>query len=127
MRFFGRVTDEKLAELYRQARVHVLPSVDRSEAFGLVTLAAMASGIPSVVTDLPGVRGLIDPGKTGTVVPPNDPFALAQALREFFAYPERSEAMGRSARARALHAYDATVTNGLAVKLICGDPGRGEG
>lgn len=120
MRFFGRVTDEKLAELYRQARVHVLPSVDRSEAFGLVTLAAMASGIPSVVTDLPGVRSLIEPGKTGTVVPPNDPSALADALRELLAYPERAEMMGRAARARALHTYDASVTDRLAVETVCG-------
>jgi glycosyltransferase involved in cell wall biosynthesis len=120
MRFFGRVSDERLAELYRQARVHVLPSVDRSEAFGLVTLAAMASGIPSVVTDLPGVRSVIEQRKTGLVVPPNDAAALAAALRELLSYPERAETMGQAARARAVGKYDALLMDRLAVETVCG-------
>ncbi|WKZ29595.1 MAG: glycosyltransferase family 4 protein [Patescibacteria group bacterium] len=120
MRFFGRVTDEKLAELYRQARVHVLPSVDRSEAFGLVTLAAAASGIPSVVSDLPGVRSVLEKGKTGLVVPPSDAGALAAALRELLSYPERAAAMGASARTRALETYASSITDRLVVEAVCG-------
>ncbi len=119
MRFFGRVTDDMLAELYRQSRVHVLPSIDRSEAFGLVTLAAGASGIPSVVSDLPGVRSVIEAGKTGLVVPPSDIDALANALRELLSYPERAAMMGQAARVRILQTYASTRTDRLVVEAVC--------
>lgn len=120
VRFFGRVTDEKLAELYRAARFHVLPSVDRSEAFGLVTLAAMASGIPSIVSDLPGVRSVVEAGKTGLITPPKDVAALIEALRTLLSDPARTASMGLAARERALRAYDARVTDRAVVRAVCG-------
>ncbi len=120
IRFLGRVTDDQLADLYRQARVHVLPSVDRSEAFGLVTLAAAASGIPSIVSDLPGVRSIVEAGKTGLVVPPSDPAALAAALRELLTDSARAEAMGSAARERVEQKYASAVTDRVAVQAVCG-------
>lgn len=118
--FLGRVTDDRLADLTREASVHVLPSVDRSEAFGLVTLAAAASGIPSIVSDLPGVRTLVDPGVTGLIVPPNDIAALASALRTLLSDPPRAQAMGTAARTRATRLYASEVIDRSIVKSICG-------
>ncbi len=120
MRFFGRVTDEKLRELYRGARMHVLPSVDRSEAFGLVTLAAMASGVPSIVSDLPGVRSLVEDGTTGLVVKPSNPEALADALRALASDPARAEMMGRAARERAERLYTSEITDLAVVAAVRG-------
>ena len=70
--FAGSVLFEDLPRAYQSADVHVLSSIDRSEAFGLVTLEAMSSGVPSIVSDLPGVRSLIVPNETGMCVPPTD-------------------------------------------------------
>ncbi|MDO8651872.1 MAG: glycosyltransferase [Undibacterium sp.] len=50
----GRVTDEELIALYMHAEVFCLPSIERSEAFGVVLLEAMAYGLPVVATNIPG-------------------------------------------------------------------------
>lgn len=107
--FAGSVPFEALPEAYRAADVHVLPSIDRSEAFGIVTEEAMATGIPSVVSDLPGVRSLVIPEATGLRVPPGDPVALAAALDRICADPSRTKVWGVQARLRAEREFSADV------------------
>lgn len=104
-KFIGAVPYDDLPRAYRAADLHVLPSINRGEAFGLVTLEAAATGIPSVVSDLPGMRSLVIPGETGLHVPPNDPDRLAAALTELLQQDGRRELMGVAARARAEKRY----------------------
>lgn len=99
--FAGKVAHKDLPDYYRAATVHVLPSTDRSEAFGMVTLEAAASGIPSVVSDLPGVRTVVLDGQTGLRAAPRDATSLAGALRTFVTNPTIAERMGEQARRRA--------------------------
>ena len=80
VRFTGRLCDAELNDQYCSNDVVVLPSVTRAEAFGLVLLEGMAAGCVPLASDLPGVRDVAGP--TGVVVPPGDPNALRQALRE---------------------------------------------
>jgi glycosyltransferase involved in cell wall biosynthesis len=98
--FAGDVSDEMLPRYYRLADVHVLPSTSRAEAFGLVTLEAAATGVPSIVPDLPGVRTNVVHGTTGLIVPAGDAGALDAALRDLLSSPERREQLGRDARSR---------------------------
>jgi glycosyltransferase involved in cell wall biosynthesis len=56
----------------------VLPSL--AEGFGLVLIEAMASGVPVVATNVPGIRDVIIPDKTGILVPPSNSAALASAI-----------------------------------------------
>jgi glycosyltransferase involved in cell wall biosynthesis len=79
-RFIGDVPDEALPTFYRAADVVALPSVDRTEAFGLVLLEALACGTPVVASRLPGVRTLVDEGRTGYLVEPGDVDELANKL-----------------------------------------------
>lgn len=113
--FAGSIPFEDLPRAYQAADVHVLPSIDRSEAFGLVTLEAMATGIPSIVSDLPGVRSLIIEGETGSIIPPNDAKALATELDRSCANLSFAKTRGENARRRCCAQYDDTV---LATQLL---------
>lgn len=101
--FLGALPDDALIREYRTADVLVLPSVARSEAFGLVLLEAMGCGTPVIASDLPGVRTVVTP-ETGFLVPPNDVRALATTLQQFTDRSEEErQAMRSAARARAAH------------------------
>ncbi len=75
------------------ADVVLLPSV--SEGFPFVLLEALAMGRPVVASQVNGVAELIEDRKTGRLVPPRDPKALAGAMRELLQDPARAAAMGR--------------------------------
>lgn len=102
------------AAYYREADVHVLPSINSNEAFGIVTLEAMASGIPSIVTSLPGVRTVVVNGKTGWHVAPNVVTELQAAMQSAIDNPDERWNRGSAARKRAEEVY---ATNKLAKKL----------
>ena len=76
-----------VASVLRRADVFVLSSLRESQPN--VVLEAMASGLPVVATDVGGLRRLVEPEKTGLLVPPASPPALAGALRRLLADPER--------------------------------------
>ena len=68
VRFLTDCDDHALRRQYTAASATVLPSVDKSEAFGLVLLESMACGTAIVATDLPGVRTLVQDGANGCLV-----------------------------------------------------------
>jgi glycosyltransferase involved in cell wall biosynthesis len=103
--FVGDQEEGLLPRYYRLADVHVLPSTSRSEAFGLVTLEAAASGIPSVVSNLPGVRRNVLDGVTGALVPPGDRAALQNALASLIESHSMRRSFGAAARVHALQEY----------------------
>lgn len=99
--FTGFVTDAELGNAYRSADIFVLPSTDRAEGFGYVLLEAMAASLPMVSTDLgTGTSFVNQHGETGLVVPPEDPRALAEAIRSLAGDPELMRNFGRQARTR---------------------------
>jgi len=98
--FAGRLSHEDLPRYYQAADIHVLPAINRCEAFGLVTLEAAASGLPSIVSSLPGVRTLVKERETGLIVPPSDVGALTLALTFLLQKDELRYKFGKEARAR---------------------------
>jgi len=103
--FVGRVSDKDLPEMYKQSGFVVLPSLDRSEAFGLVLLEGAATGLPAIASDLPGVRSVIEGGKTGILVAPNNQQALTKEMVKMFQDTGHAARMGHAARERALTLY----------------------
>ena len=77
VRFFGFVTDQTLAALYRLADVFVFPSL--YEGFGLPPLEAMASGTPVIASNASSLPEVV--GNAALMVDPYDPAAIADAMR----------------------------------------------
>ena len=101
--FVGEVPDEDLAAYYHASDLFVLPACERSEAYGLVQVEALAAGVPVISTELgTGTSFVNQHGETGLVVPPRDPGALAEACRELLGDEERRQRLGMQGRARAL-------------------------
>lgn len=98
----GRLSDSDLHTLMAAADVFCLPSVERTEAFGIVLLEAMHAATPCISTAIPGSgTGWVNAhGETGLVVPPGDVKALAGAMRELAEDRERRMRMGGAARER---------------------------
>ncbi len=101
--FLGDLSPEELPHVYQRADLAVLPAVSRAEAFGVVLLEAMASGLPCITTELgTGTTFVVRDGETGLVVPPRDEAALAQAIARLCADPELRQRMGSAGRERIL-------------------------
>jgi rhamnosyl/mannosyltransferase len=100
--FAGRIPDEELPAYYHAADVFCLPSIEPSEAFGLVQVEAMACGKPVVCCELGnGVSYVNQHEVTGLVVPPRDPEALAEALNRLLDDSVLRQKMGEAGHARA--------------------------
>jgi len=96
VKFVGQVSDEELPYYYNLGDLCVLPSINRGEAFGMVLLEAMASGVPVLATDLPGVRTVASEG--GLVVPVDNYQALAEGLAQYFSAETDREIWKQKAR-----------------------------
>lgn len=111
--FAGRVSERDLPAYYRACDVLVLPSIARTEAFGVVQIEAMAAGRPVVSTNLPtGVPWVNCHGVSGLVVPPGDRAALAEALTAILADDALRGRLGAGAlrRARAMFSREQMVS-----------------
>ncbi len=99
VRFVGAVGDDERAAYYHAADLFVFPATNRGEAYGIAQVEAMATGTPSISTELgTGTSWVNRHGETGLVVPPSDPRALAAAINELLGDDDRRAAMGRAAR-----------------------------
>jgi glycosyltransferase involved in cell wall biosynthesis len=97
--FVGSVPQRETPVFYRTADVFALSSdFDNSPN---AVLEAMACGLPVVATDVGGVRDFVADRAGGTVVPPRDPRALADALECYLAHPDAARAAGAHNRLKA--------------------------
>jgi len=128
--FLGRIPDEELPYYYHGCEIFCMPSVEPSEAFGLVQMEAMACGKPIVCCELNnGVTYLNRSTQTGLVVPPRNSEALAAALNELLADDAKRSEYGREACARVRREFTLEqMTEGtLAVyRSILGSPNTPE-
>jgi phosphatidyl-myo-inositol alpha-mannosyltransferase len=96
----GKVSESrKLAEL-AEAEVLCAPSL-HGESFGMVLTEAIAACTPVIASDIPGYRDVVRDGIDGTLIPPGDALALAEALRSFALDPAARTRMAAAARLRA--------------------------
>jgi glycosyltransferase involved in cell wall biosynthesis len=96
IRFVGYVEDDELPYYYNMADLFILPSINQGEAFGMVLLEAMASGVPVVASDLPGVRSVAR--DAGIVVEPRNYRKLAESILELLSDQSKLEDLKKQAR-----------------------------
>jgi glycosyltransferase involved in cell wall biosynthesis len=72
-------------------------------------LEAMASGLPVIVSDIPGNTAIVRDGIEGLVVPVDDEDALSAAILTLYRSPELRRQMGQSGRARAMERFSLNV------------------
>ncbi|OQY29469.1 MAG: glycosyl transferase [Candidatus Cloacimonetes bacterium 4572_55] len=94
--FLGHLED--IAPYLKGCDLFVLAS--RFEGMPNAVMEAMATGKPVIATDVNGARELVTHGETGEIIPPENPQALAQAIRNLIHDPDRLRSYGRAARQR---------------------------
>ena len=106
--FTGEVVGDELATLYASADAFCFPST--TDTFGQVLLEAAASGLPVVAAEAGGAPELVANGRTGLIVPPEQPLAFAAALLELAVDPDLRHRLAEAARAGALlRTWPATI------------------
>jgi glycosyltransferase involved in cell wall biosynthesis len=88
-KFLGVLNPHEMAAFYPNLDVLTVPSLNSTETFGLVQIEAMMNGVPTVASNLPGVRQPVQMTGMGEVVPIGDAPALGRAFLEIFSHPER--------------------------------------
>ena len=103
IRYLGQRSDTE--DIYRASDVCICPSV-WNEAFGLVLAEAMACGVPCVASRVGGIPEVVEDGKSGYLVPPGDPAALASAIEALLDDDQMRISCSRRARQRAIEKFD---------------------
>jgi len=103
--FSGSASREGLANAYARSAIVVVPSIPAAsgdqDGLPTVLLEAMGAGRTVVASDLPGINEAVTDGETGLLVPPNDPDALADALRTALADDGLRDRLGAAAQRRS--------------------------
>ncbi|MBU1018119.1 glycosyltransferase family 4 protein [Patescibacteria group bacterium] len=98
---------EDIPQILKASDVFVLPSL--REAFGLVILEAMASGVIAVATDNGGAKDIIEDGKSGYLVPPANSERLTEAIRTILTNPDQKRDIEKTALERVSTHFTAKV------------------
>lgn len=88
-RYLGVLNPVEMAKFYPNIDLLVLPSLNSTEAFGLVQIEAMMNGVPCIASDLPGVRQPVIQHGMGMIIPIGDSKALAAAVVNILADKNR--------------------------------------
>lgn len=101
--FVGELPHDAVIAYYHQADVLVNPAL--SEAFGLSLVEAMASKLPVVATNVGGMQEIVVHNKTGLLVEPTNPDALANALIDLLQNENLCHTMGENGYGRVTELY----------------------
>lgn len=123
VRFLGRCSAGQVMTLMRRARVLVVPST--YEGMPLVILEAMSRKLPIIASAVSGIPEVVIDGRTGWLVPPEDPVALAEAIEAAVGNPGEAARRGLAGHRRWMDHYQPRQVAVEWMRLI-GEAGTGE-
>lgn len=95
------------ARLYDNIDIYIQPSV--FEGCSITLLETMGTGIPVIASNIDGPKELIIPDKTGLLVPPENPDALAEAIFDLIENKEKALKLGRVGNKRVMEKFSSKV------------------
>jgi rhamnosyl/mannosyltransferase len=117
--FHGPLPEEQLARLFTRTDCVCLPSIERTEAFGLVLLEAMYYGKATVIADVPGsgMSWIVDDGITGIKTPSGNITELAAALQSLSTNRDKLHALGRNGKSKFDRCFHIDRSAGELIRL----------
>lgn len=110
VRFLGELCEDEMHAYLNASCLLVLPSIYRSEAFGIVLLEAMACGKPVISTELgTGTTYVNINRKTGLVVQPGNPIALSKAINSIMENPDDAKKLGCNGKVRVQQQFSSDL------------------
>lgn len=103
--FAGAVDNDQLSHYINLGDFLVLPSIDKTESFGMVLLEAQATSRGVVASNFPGVRSVVVDGRDGLLTKPRDKHDLADKMTYLFENPVLIEQFGQNGRAKVVAQY----------------------
>lgn len=103
IQFFVDIPPEEMPSYFSRASIFAFPS--RQEGFGLVLLEAGAFSLPVVASRVGGIPEIIEDSVTGVLIEPDDPSALAHALRRLFSEPSAAQKLGDRLHQRVCESF----------------------
>lgn len=107
VRFNGFLPRSQLMKFYSESDVLLFPT-PKWEGLPMTIIEAMAQGVPAIASDIGGPIDIIDPGRNGLLVPPDDPVELAAAIERVIQEPSLVAEMGLAAieTVREKHSFE---------------------
>jgi glycosyltransferase involved in cell wall biosynthesis len=96
-----------IGDVWKVIDIHTHPT--QLDSLPQAIMEAMSLGLPSVVTPTGGIATMVDHDRTGLIVPPRDPVALADALLRLLREPETASRLGRAAQERYRERYTTAI------------------
>ncbi|MEZ5672055.1 MAG: glycosyltransferase [Thiotrichaceae bacterium] len=108
VKLLGYCTDEQMIGLFATSDCFCLPSIERTEAFGMVLLEAMRYGKPVIASDIPGsgVGWVVQDHRTGILFPPQNDLLLARAIEQLQQYSDETKTFGQAGLQRFEQLFD---------------------
>ncbi len=120
IKFTGKLSDNELKQTYQKSDVLILPSINQNEAFGLVILEALASGLAIIASNLPGVRSVFN-SQTGLTAKPKNSQDLATKINQLISNGPKLKNLQLAARQLAKEKYNLQTARESWKKLIYED------
>jgi len=112
----GAVSEPVVRDHLEQAHIFALASIH--EGVPVSVMEAMAMQVPVVVTDVGGMRELVDDGRNGFIVPPRRPEQLAAKILALAQHPELAQQFSRAARAKIEQSFHSGISAATILRLL---------